>query len=87
METVEEKQEKNMRGLTFRGIKVKDLAILLKHVDLLDPSNRLHIQLLQCRLQLDVARRSTGRLLLDDSPRRALAAHAHSLHLGQLDLI
>jgi hypothetical protein len=51
-----------------------DIAITLEHVDLFDRLDWLHIQLLECRLQLLVIRARVLVDLLDFSPWCALAA-------------
>ena len=60
--------------ITFGCREVDDITIRLEHVDLLDGLDRLHVHLLQCRLQLLVVRAGALVDLLYLSPRCALAS-------------
>lgn len=54
---------------------MQNVAILLEHVDLLNTSNRLHIELLESSLELPVVTLDRRRRLLDLLPAgRTLAA-------------
>lgn len=63
-----------LEKLTLCSAEVKDVAILLEHVDLLDALDRLDVELLQTGLDLPVVGCGGSWCLLDGASWRALAA-------------